>query len=102
MEKRNGRFNMSRGHRRSGQKGYKAAEVREKLWLPEERLWWRVIVKALEDGDAKWFRKGNHLSDFDLICEDLDIDEEQTRDWCEWVVRGGRGKDVKAWAYGEG
>ena len=72
----------------------------DREWLPMERLWWRVVVKALEDGDRRWFEKGNRLSDFDLICEDLGVRVDAVRNWCLQVVDDGRGKEIKRLIYG--
>ena len=77
----------------------KAMDVRERVWSPEERLCWRIIVDGLADGDIEWFEEGFFDRDwwfrFDNICFILGVRVGKVREWCLGVVRDGRGKEVK-------
>ena len=84
-----------------------ARNLHDREWLPTERMWFRVWIDALVQGDNDkfrdeiklWFKKGNHLSDFDLICEDLGLDEDDCREWSQGIVRDRRGMEIKRLVY---
>ena len=77
----------------------KARDMRERVWSPEERMCWRVIVDGLADGDVEWFEAGwfdkNWWLSFENICFILGVSVKKVRKWALHVIDCGDGKKVK-------